>query len=122
MKRFWLLPSALTQCGASVSLSILFRSIQDLNSVERKEGDVMALLSMFGESLHLCTVQTERAKYFGPSFTASAISIECINFYVCFRPFAILRSESFKASKGSQAIGIWILEYTVEAFSDRTLL
>ncbi len=57
VKRFWLLPSALTQYGASVSLSILFRSIQDLNSVERKEGDVMALLSMFGEYLHLLYAQ-----------------------------------------------------------------
>jgi len=77
MKCFWLLPSPLTQYGASVSLSILFRSIQDLNSVERKEGDVMALLSMFGESLHLGTVQTERAEHFDPSSTTSVISIEC---------------------------------------------
>ncbi len=111
VKRFWLLPSTLTQYGASVSLSILFRSIQDLNSVERKEGDVMALLSMFGESLHLCTVQTERAKHFGPSSTTSVISIKCtyISYVSTHFPACVQNHSRFRKVH----IGHWYLDFRI---------
>ncbi len=120
---FGYFPPPLTQYGASVSLSILFRSIQDLNSVERKERDVMALLSMFGESLHLCTVQTEMAKHFGPSSTSTVIGIKCtyITYVSTHFPACVQNHSRFRKVYRPLVSGSSKTLWWREAFSDRTL-